>query len=70
MAAAYAPIFLVGAPFGWPPVSFLNAVPWPVINQFLCIVGGCLWAAAAVIYQRNQLTQALDLMGVAVPARM
>jgi arginyl-tRNA synthetase len=28
------------------------------------------WRAAAVIYLRNQLTQALDLMGVAVPARM
>ena len=28
------------------------------------------WRAAAVIYLRNQLTQALGLMGVAVPARM
>src|SRR5687768_3224544 len=28
------------------------------------------WRAAAVIYLRNHLTQALDLMGVAVPARM
>jgi arginyl-tRNA synthetase len=28
------------------------------------------WRAAAVIYVRNQLTQALDLMGVAVPNRM
>src|SRR5688500_17572650 len=28
------------------------------------------WRAAAVIFLRNQLTQALDLMGVAVPARM
>jgi arginyl-tRNA synthetase len=28
------------------------------------------WRAAAVIYVRNQLTRALDLMGVAVPARM
>ena len=28
------------------------------------------WRAAAVIYLRNQLTQALDLMGVAVPNRM
>jgi hypothetical protein len=53
VAAAYAPIFLVGAPFGWPPVSFLIAVPWPVINQFLCILGGCLWGAAALVYQRT-----------------
>ena len=28
------------------------------------------WRAAAVIYLRHQLAQALDLMGVAVPARM
>ena len=28
------------------------------------------WRAAAVIYLRNQLTQTLDLMGVAVPTRM
>jgi arginyl-tRNA synthetase len=28
------------------------------------------WRAAAVIYVRNQLTQALDLMGIEVPARM
>jgi arginyl-tRNA synthetase len=28
------------------------------------------WRAAAVIYLRDQLTRALDLMGVAVPARM
>lgn len=53
VAAAYAPIFLVGAPFGWPPVSFLYAVPWPVINQFLCILGGCLWGGAALVYQRT-----------------
>lgn len=28
------------------------------------------WRAAAVIYVRNQLTRALDLMGIAVPPRM
>ena len=28
------------------------------------------WRAAAVIYLRNQLTRALDLMGIEVPARM
>jgi arginyl-tRNA synthetase len=28
------------------------------------------WRAAAVIYVRDQLTRALDLMGIAVPARM
>ncbi|MBA2534804.1 MAG: hypothetical protein H0V21_07320 [Rubrobacter sp.] len=53
VAVAYAPIFLVGAPFGWPPASFLEAVPWPVINQFVCIGGGLSWAATAVAYGRR-----------------
>lgn len=53
VAVAYAPIFLVGAPFGWPPVSFSQAIPWPVIDQFVCIGGGMLWAATAVAYGRR-----------------
>lgn len=53
VAVAYAPIFLVGAPFGWPPASFFEAVPWPVIDQFVCIGGGLLWAATAVVYGRR-----------------
>jgi hypothetical protein len=54
VAVAYAPIVLVGAPFGWPPVSFFEAaLPWPVVNQFVCIAGGLLWAAAAVAYGRR-----------------
>ena len=28
------------------------------------------WRAAAVIYVRNQLTRALDLMGIEIPPRM
>ena len=28
------------------------------------------WRAAAVMYVRNQLTRALDLMGIEVPPRM
>src|SRR5215207_5180964 len=54
MAVAYAPIFLVGAPFGWPPVNYFEiALPWPVINQFVCIAGGFLCAGAAVAYGRR-----------------
>ena len=54
VAVAYAPLVLIGAPFGWPPgANFLDAVPWPVMNQFLCIGGGFLWAATAVAYQRR-----------------
>lgn len=53
IAVAYAPLFLVGAPFHWPPVSFLVAIPWPVINQVILMVGGMLWAGAALVYQRR-----------------
>jgi hypothetical protein len=54
VAVAYAPIFLAGAPFGWPPVDYFEvALPWPVINQFVCIAGGFLWAGTAVAYGRR-----------------
>ena len=53
MAVAYAPVFLFGAPFHWPPVSYLNAVPWPVLNQVVCMAGGILWAGTALSYQRR-----------------
>jgi hypothetical protein len=53
VAVAYAPIFVVGAPFGYPPASYFEAVPWPVINQFISIGGGFLWAATAVAYGRR-----------------
>ena len=54
VAVAYTPIILIGAPFGWPPgVSILDPFPWPVVNQFICIVGGLLWAATAVAYGRR-----------------
>src|SRR5919112_4494528 len=52
VAVAYAPIFLVGAPFGWPPVSFFEAIPWPVIDQFVCIGGGMGGGATAVAFGR------------------
>lgn len=53
VAAAYAPIVLIGAPFNWPPGNYLDAIPWPVINQFICIAGGFVWAAAALVYGRE-----------------
>ncbi len=54
VGVAYAHIVLIGAPFGWPPgVSILDAFPWPVANQFVCIGGGLLWAAAAVAFGRR-----------------
>ena len=49
---AYAPIFLVGAPFGWPPVRFMDAVPWPIWYQYGCIAAGFLWGATALAFFR------------------
>jgi len=51
-AAAYAPIFLVGAPFGWPPVSYWHSIPWPIWYQFGCIAGGFMWGATALAFFR------------------
>lgn len=54
VAVAYAPIVVLGAPFGWPPnVNLIDAFPWPVVNQFVCIAGGLAWAATAVAYGRR-----------------
>lgn len=54
LGVAYAPIVLLGEPFGWPPdVSLGDVLPWPVLNQVLCMVGGFLWAGAAVAYRRR-----------------
>lgn len=52
VAVAYAPVVLFGAPFGWPPGDYRSAIPWPVLNQFLCLAGGFAWAAA-LAYQRR-----------------
>ena len=50
--AAYAPLFLLGAPFGWPPMSFALALQWEIVNQHLCIVGGVCWGATALTASR------------------
>jgi hypothetical protein len=53
VTAAYAPVFVIGAPFGWPPVSFAPALAWPIVNQHLCITGGFLWGATALVASRR-----------------
>jgi hypothetical protein len=50
IALAYAPLVLAGAPFGWPPADYRDAVPWPVLNQLILIAGGVLWAGTAVAF--------------------
>ncbi|WP_245208837.1 hypothetical protein [Gottfriedia endophytica] len=52
IVVAYAPICLIMAIFGW-PVHYFDTITWPVINQFICIAGGLLWAATALSFQRQ-----------------
>ena len=54
VVVAYAPILVLGAPFGWPGDARLaEALPWPVVNQAVCIAGGLLWAGATLAYLRR-----------------
>ncbi|MBG0830186.1 hypothetical protein HS041_20690 [Planomonospora sp. ID67723] len=54
LALAYAPIFLAGAPWGWPDADYFEvALPWPVLNLLVCLAGGVLWGAAALAFQRR-----------------
>jgi hypothetical protein len=54
VVVAYAPILLLGAPFGTlEGVRLSEAIPWPVANQGICLAGGALWSAAAIAYQRR-----------------
>jgi len=49
----YSPIFLVGAPFGWPPVSYVDQLTWTVGFQALSVMGGLLLVATALAWRRR-----------------
>ncbi|MGN9911448.1 hypothetical protein ACTMTJ_28195 [Phytohabitans sp. LJ34] len=49
--AGYAPMLIVGAPFGWPPVDFADVFTWPVINMAVSVLGGLLLARALLAWQ-------------------
>lgn len=51
VAVAYASLFLISAPFHWLSFSFFDAVPWPVLNQVICVAGGIVWTGTAVSYR-------------------
>ena len=54
LGLAYTPIIVIGAPFDWPPdVGLLDVLPWPVVNQLVCMAGGLLWAGAGLAYWRR-----------------
>ena len=52
-ALGYLPIVVVGLPWGFPPVSYAEAWPWPVLDQVLLMLGGALWAATALVAARH-----------------
>jgi hypothetical protein len=51
--AGYAPMLLLGAPFGWPPVDYAEVFTWALINQAWCVVGGFLVARTVLAWQRR-----------------
>jgi hypothetical protein len=44
--AGYAPMLILGAPFGWPPVDYSQIVTWPVVNMAVSVLGGLLFGRA------------------------
>jgi len=52
-SVGYGPVFLIGAPFGFPDFPYTQAWPWPVVNQALVIAGGLLLAWATLRYGRR-----------------
>lgn len=65
----YAPIFLVGAPFGWPPVSYLDSLTWPVVFQLISVVGGLLLVATALVLRRRARRSCASCGRCALPPR-
>lgn len=49
--AGYAPMLILGAPFGWPPVDYAEVFTPAVIAQFWSILGGFLLARALLAWR-------------------
>ncbi|PZG09977.1 hypothetical protein C1I95_28490 [Micromonospora craterilacus] len=49
----YAPILLLGAPFGWPDVNYADVFSWALFVKFAALVGGLLLGAAVLAWQRR-----------------
>ncbi|MFC4020399.1 hypothetical protein ACFOW4_20985 [Micromonospora sp. GCM10011542] len=49
----YAPILLLGAPFGWPPVDYADIFTWALFARFAALAGGLLLAGAVLAWQRR-----------------
>ena len=53
MALAYGIVFLVGAPFNWPPANYFDIFTPPVVNQLFVLFGGFLWGVTTLAYGRR-----------------
>jgi hypothetical protein len=51
--AGYAPMLIIGLPFGWPDVDYSTVFTWTVANQALAVAGGLLIARATLAWQRR-----------------
>jgi len=50
----YAPMLILGAPFGWPPdIDYGDVFDWALQNQVIAMVGGALLAATVLVWQRR-----------------
>ncbi|MGK5672564.1 hypothetical protein ACSNOB_06935 [Micromonospora sp. URMC 106] len=49
----YAPILIIGAPFGWPPVDYAEVFTWALFARFAAVVGGVLLAGAVLTWRRR-----------------
>ncbi|MEU9889359.1 hypothetical protein [Sphaerisporangium sp. NPDC051011] len=50
----YAPMLILGAPFGWPSdIDYSRVLDWSLLNQFWSLAGGFLLAFAVLSWQRR-----------------
>lgn len=49
----YAPMLVIGAPFGWPPVDYSDIFTWALFARFAAVAGGLLLAGAVLVWQRR-----------------
>ncbi|MGC4894692.1 hypothetical protein [Micromonospora sp. DT31] len=49
----YAPMLILGAPFGWPPVDYAQVFTWPLFARLVALAGGMLLAAALLRWRRR-----------------
>ncbi|HEX2771377.1 MAG TPA: hypothetical protein VHN18_02965 [Micromonosporaceae bacterium] len=49
--AGYAPMLIIGAPFGWPDIDYAAVFDWTLLNKGLAVLGGVLIAYTVLGWQ-------------------